>query len=831
MAYFEFPHTRTYDTDLGWLIHAFKDISAKLDQYLENAVITFADPITWDITEQYTALTCVIDSDGTAYLSKQPVPAGVDISNTNYWLPIFNYDDNINTLRDQIAYNARTSATTGAALQTGDLVFWNGLLYEVIVDMPAGTAFIVDTNIKKYTVDEKFKEFMGAVDDLRNDVEVEINDLESQIAINEGDSATATQTIPENALVFLNHLLYQATTDIAPGTAFIPGTNVNRITVDDKFSSTIISSLEYVTPQMYGAAADGVTEDSQAIQEALDSGKPVVFPTGTYVCRNAYRKADTILLGCNGAVLKPFYINGVAQNVITIEDASKFYMENITIRGEFFGTYDMGVMRNSAVELINLDEAVITNCVFDTIDDSYVQWEQKFRDRKALAITAHDVSYVRIEKCNFNNLGSDEINWITNRNRKSMQDIHVEIMDCWATNSTRLSLFDVIAGTINIDRLICDSSNDFQTYSIMNLFADTITVKNSEFYCNCGDAIDTYEGGTYFPDMVIVDNCVFNGYTGRAITTAARNVNISNCQDTGRGLMVLDNQIATLPDIIANMDGTAYTTYIPVELIRVENCVHYGATPDPSYNSFHVFLARVGGPIIYSGNYVDQAGLKGNALWMMDVTDAKIENNIFKNAGYSAGSSSNRAFTEVNSGTKRISYVGNESDLYTIGLILTTGVEYVRIYGNTMLSGTNAIVSNLGTATYKTTNLVSDTTRITLNADNYTGYKGDMISGDWIAASSSASGTQLTDKLTLPPGLYIVNVELPYAGGDLLGELWNYTINGGYGYTNIRVYGTATYFVSIFQTCEIAMRSAGSNSVTLSNYSGRKINAIPIKIG
>ena len=69
MAFFEFPHTRTYDSDLGWLIKAFREISAKLDTYLENAVITFADPITWDITEQYTALTCVIDSDGTAYLS------------------------------------------------------------------------------------------------------------------------------------------------------------------------------------------------------------------------------------------------------------------------------------------------------------------------------------------------------------------------------------------------------------------------------------------------------------------------------------------------------------------------------------------------------------------------------------------------------------------------------------------------------------------------------------------------------------------------------------------------------------------------------------------
>ena len=74
MGFFNFPHTRTYDTDLGWLIHEMNRVKELLNQYLENAVITFADPITWDITKQYPAMTCVIDSDGTAYLSKQPVP-------------------------------------------------------------------------------------------------------------------------------------------------------------------------------------------------------------------------------------------------------------------------------------------------------------------------------------------------------------------------------------------------------------------------------------------------------------------------------------------------------------------------------------------------------------------------------------------------------------------------------------------------------------------------------------------------------------------------------------------------------------------------------------
>lgn len=35
MSYFEFPHTRTYDSDLGWLIKTVKDITTFVDGLLD----------------------------------------------------------------------------------------------------------------------------------------------------------------------------------------------------------------------------------------------------------------------------------------------------------------------------------------------------------------------------------------------------------------------------------------------------------------------------------------------------------------------------------------------------------------------------------------------------------------------------------------------------------------------------------------------------------------------------------------------------------------------------------------------------------------------------
>lgn len=44
MAYFEFPHTRTYDSDLGWIIKNMKntdDAIAALDEFMKNAENAF----------------------------------------------------------------------------------------------------------------------------------------------------------------------------------------------------------------------------------------------------------------------------------------------------------------------------------------------------------------------------------------------------------------------------------------------------------------------------------------------------------------------------------------------------------------------------------------------------------------------------------------------------------------------------------------------------------------------------------------------------------------------------------------------------------------------
>ena len=247
-GYFNFPHSATYDRDLGFLIKLYLDVQEKLERYLETSTITFADPITWDITEQYTALTCVIDRDGTAYLSKQPVPVGIAISNTDYWLPIFNYDDNINQLRSQIAYNAGSMDTITADLVTGDLVFYGGDIYTVLHDLPAGSRLLVDTNIEAYTVDKK-------INDIRDDLNTEVNNRIAAIDAEKEDREAADTSLADS-IAAETQARESAVTELAQA---ISDETTNRQAADASLADSIATETQ--------ARESAVTELAQAISD------------------------------------------------------------------------------------------------------------------------------------------------------------------------------------------------------------------------------------------------------------------------------------------------------------------------------------------------------------------------------------------------------------------------------------------------------------------------------------------------------------------------------------------------------------------------------------
>lgn len=92
LSFFEFPHTRTYDSDLGYVIYKLRQLDNQMQEFINVNQIKFADPIVWDILTSYAPYTIVIDDQYNGYISKQTVPAGINLDNDTYWQQIFTYD-------------------------------------------------------------------------------------------------------------------------------------------------------------------------------------------------------------------------------------------------------------------------------------------------------------------------------------------------------------------------------------------------------------------------------------------------------------------------------------------------------------------------------------------------------------------------------------------------------------------------------------------------------------------------------------------------------------------------------------------------------------------
>lgn len=151
----EYPYTDAQLFNDDWLIMKVKELLAQFSEFVSLNTIKYSDPIEWDITRQYEKNTVVIDErTGNAYLSTQPVPKGVQIDNQTYWTVIFNYEETIHQLREQIATDEGNTTTATQPFAIGDLVFVYGKLYKVKSAIIAGNTFVVDSNIEKITIEE-----------------------------------------------------------------------------------------------------------------------------------------------------------------------------------------------------------------------------------------------------------------------------------------------------------------------------------------------------------------------------------------------------------------------------------------------------------------------------------------------------------------------------------------------------------------------------------------------------------------------------------------------------------------------------------------------------
>lgn len=373
-----------YQYNLGWLINELMSFKQDLETAIDLKTIKYADPIQWDITTQYPANTVVVDpKSGTAYMSKVPVPAGVELKNTNYWVVVFNYQDIYNKIMDGVAFNDRDQDYATKDLLVNDLVWYAGDLYRVTREIPIGSKYIPGTNLIKTTIESLLSRYYGRdrtaqisndTVNVSGDYTLVAGDIaetstnrtikvtkDREIDVDGSDSVHIDGASTLNVRGLRTEVYAgdktEGVTDAYTGkfgsASFETGAKSWLVKFPDKTVDLAdIHKSAIRTVKDYGAKGDGITDDTAAIKACIAAEYIIYFPAGTYKVSDTLTLDDKYMAGENKA--KTFLrMDG---NKTLIKAGSRTQIENITLG--FFNADGAGYGEKIALECMGSQYAL-----------------------------------------------------------------------------------------------------------------------------------------------------------------------------------------------------------------------------------------------------------------------------------------------------------------------------------------------------------------------------------------------------------------------------------------------------------------------------------------
>lgn len=343
------PYTDFHDLNLDWIIEVLNEFNTKLTDFVSLATIKYADPIQWDITSQYEANTVVVDNNGNAYLSVRPVPSGVSLDRTEFWTKIGNFDALWADVKRAITPNDEGHGTTATADRAAnDLVWVEGALVRVTKAMNAGDAYMPGSNCVSSSTNEvlhylitAFNEGMSAEQTAREEADRDLQttiDTEKQTR-EDADSDLQTDIDTEKQV--------REDTDNQLQTA-IDAEQTARENADNQLQNSINQMQTYVSAPGAGIKANdpsAAAQNTSTLQQLLDAGKTVYFPSGTYYLSGAlYMKRGCGIIGENMRDTALRWITASNGIIYDLEYKAPHTYDNIyfTIRIESLALYGVG---------------------------------------------------------------------------------------------------------------------------------------------------------------------------------------------------------------------------------------------------------------------------------------------------------------------------------------------------------------------------------------------------------------------------------------------------------------------------------------------------------
>lgn len=300
------------------------------------------------------------------------------------------------------------------------------------------------------------------------------------------------------------------------------------------YNSTAVSL--YVYPQMWGAKADGTTNDTAPVNTAFDAGEtfnlPVFLPSGVYLCSNLLFGSNTA--GAESTGPPQIYGTGGQSILRALDGTTGVFFKAVNLKGKSFRDFTLD--GNDKIGLTSV------------IDTSWYAFEPNLHNR-----------FINVTVINYANTG-----WTGAHNNDCDFDF-VAVLDPTSTSNQRAFNIQAPSGPVFMNSCVGEG--------YLAASATVLTLSGCQFAGLDTDAQTNDLLGTQLTSNNITDACIAGNYgamvvVGGALTTSAGHNHLAGVTSTGALFLGTRFDGESGEDVLAtDLAGT-----IGLPIIEFKNC-------------------------------------------------------------------------------------------------------------------------------------------------------------------------------------------------------------------------------------------------------------------
>lgn len=262
----------------------------------------------------------------------------------------------------------------------------------------------------------------------------------------------------------------------------------------------------YVTPEMFGAAGDGVTNDTAAMQEAVDTGY-IVLLSGEYLIDTVNVTKDTVIYGVGGSVKPTLTGTAPAPTKTAFNFSANGTVEGVDFIGSISATGDLN--RYPVIDAENFEKLTVKNCTFRDFGGEYVnQSGTAMYDFYAVYIRAIDVDSVIIDGNTFSGRANDETIMVCPKTKTGKTEV---------TFTNNISENMPVGASVNLFASVVKAN--YNVWNTCSYPGSAVNAAGDELYfignvfsgCSFANVIDSNEECLLHSEHSIIKDNIFKG--------------------------------------------------------------------------------------------------------------------------------------------------------------------------------------------------------------------------------------------------------------------------------------------------------------------------------